>query len=56
METLARQLEQQVADIEAAERRLADGSYGDCERCGAAIPGARLEARPTARTCVGCAP
>ena len=33
----------------------ADGSYGTCEACGGPIPAARLEARPTARTCVGCA-
>ncbi|MFC5983603.1 TraR/DksA C4-type zinc finger protein [Knoellia sp. GCM10027209] len=35
--------------------RLEAGSYGICERCGEAIPGERLEARPVARTCVGCA-
>ena len=56
VETLARRLQQHLADIEAAERRLDDGSYGICERCGGAIPEDRLEARPTARTCVGCAP
>jgi len=56
VETLVRQLEQHLADIEAAEQRLVDGSYGICERCSGAIPEDRLEARPTARTCVGCAP
>ena len=56
VETLVRQLQQHLADIEAAERRLEDGSYGICERCGGAIPEDRLEARPTARTCIGCAP
>jgi RNA polymerase-binding transcription factor DksA len=55
VETLSRQLEQHLAEIDAAERRLDDGSYGTCERCGRPIPEARLEARPTARTCVGCA-
>jgi DnaK suppressor protein len=55
VETLARRLQQHLAEIEAAEGRLADGSYGVCERCGGRIPEARLEARPTARTCVGCA-
>jgi RNA polymerase-binding transcription factor DksA len=55
VETLARQLQQHLADIEAAERRLAEGSYGICVRCGVAIPEARLEARPAARTCVVCA-
>ena len=56
VETLVRQLEQHLADIEAAERRLDDGGYGICERCARPIPEDRLEARPTARTCVGCAP
>lgn len=37
-------------------RALAQGDgYGRCERCGAAISAERLEARPTARTCIGCA-
>ncbi len=53
--TLARQLQQHLRDIEDAERRLDDGSYGRCEGCGEEIPGARLEVRPTAKTCVGCA-
>jgi DnaK suppressor protein len=56
LETLARQLEQHLTGIDAAERRLDDGSYGICERCAEAIPEARLEARPTARTCVTCTP
>ena len=30
-------------------------STGHCERCGAAIAPERLLARPTARTCIGCA-
>jgi DnaK suppressor protein len=56
VETLVRQLQQHLAEIEAAERRFDDGGYGICERCAGAIPEDRLEARPTARTCVGCAP
>ena len=55
VETLARRLQQHLAEISAAEQRLADGTYGRCERCGAKIPDARLEARPAARTCVACA-
>ena len=38
----------------AALGRLDAGGYGTCERCGRAIAPARLEARPVARTCVGC--
>ena len=44
-----------AADAEAALARLADGTFGRCERCGARIGAARLEARPTARTCIACA-
>ena len=41
-----------LADIEAAAIRLQQGSYGVCEVCQQPIPAARLDARPTARTCV----
>jgi RNA polymerase-binding transcription factor DksA len=56
VETLARQLEQHLAALDAAAARIAAGTYGVCPRCGAEIPEARLEARPAALTCVGCAP
>lgn len=52
---LLRQAEVELAELAAARQRLADGSYGRCESCGAAIAPGRLEARPTARTCVACA-
>jgi DnaK suppressor protein len=45
----------QVAELEEALRRLDTGTYGVCESCGDPIPPERLEARPTARMCVGCA-
>lgn len=38
-----------------ARLRLADGSYGLCQRCGEAIEPARLQALPTAEFCLGCA-
>ena len=41
-----------LARIEAATVRLRSGTYGLCEVCGRPIPAGRLEARPTARTCV----
>jgi DnaK suppressor protein len=47
---------QDLAEIAAALDRLADGSYGTCQACGAAIGAERLAARPAARTCVGCPP
>jgi DnaK suppressor protein len=46
------QAEEHLAEIEAAQRRIADGTYGLCQMCGDAIPEGRLEARPTARTCM----
>jgi RNA polymerase-binding transcription factor DksA len=41
-----------LRDIEAATARLQQGPYGICEECGEPVPAARLEARPTARTCI----
>lgn len=52
---LIAQARQALAEIDAAERRLAEGSYGRCERCGGEIAAGRLEARPVARTCIECA-
>ena len=39
----------ELSEIEAALRRLDDGTYGLCEVCGKPIPDERLEANPTAR-------
>lgn len=47
--------EQELADIDRAVERLQAGTHDRCERCGGAIPDERLRARPTTRTCVGCA-
>jgi len=44
----------ELANVEQALARLADGSYGECIDCGLAIPYARLAAYPAARRCVGC--
>lgn len=52
---LVRQAEAHLAEIDAARERLELGTYGVCARCGQPISLARLEAKPTARTCVGCA-
>lgn len=50
---VARDVEE-LTDIEGALQRLAAGSYGQCVRCGASIPAARLEAYPTAKRCLPC--
>jgi DnaK suppressor protein len=40
--------------VEAAKQKIADGTYGICEDCGAEISQKRLLARPTADLCIGC--
>lgn len=44
----------ELVAIDAALKRVADGSYGLCLDCGAAMPTARLHANPTALCCVAC--
>ena len=52
---LVEQLERSRADIERALELHDAGGYGTCEQCGQVIGQARLEARPTARSCIACA-
>ena len=52
---LAEQARRHLVEVDAALARLEAGTYGTCERCGGAVAAARLEARPTARTCITCA-
>jgi RNA polymerase-binding transcription factor len=49
------QIMQQLAAVDAALVRVADGTYGVCEVCGKRIAPERLEAIPWAATCVSCA-
>ena len=44
----------ELRDIEAARRRLDDGSYGICTDCGAEIGFERLHAEPEAARCIDC--
>ncbi|GAB6932541.1 TraR/DksA C4-type zinc finger protein [Calditerricola satsumensis] len=46
--------ERQLEAIERALARIEAGTYGRCEVCGEPIPLERLEALPTAHTCVEC--
>jgi DnaK suppressor protein len=41
--------------LERALAKLAEGSYGTCDRCGAPIAPARLEAVPESVLCIDCA-
>jgi DnaK suppressor protein len=51
---LAWSAEQRRRDVDAALARLAEGTYGRCERCDARIPAARLLALPETRHCLAC--
>jgi DnaK suppressor protein len=52
--TLLAQGRMYLEELARAQERIADGTYGVCEQCGAAIPQERLVALPTARTCIRC--
>ena len=49
------QARHRVDELRSAVERSRSGAYGRCERCGGPVGAARLEARPTARTCIACA-
>jgi DnaK suppressor protein len=44
--------EQVLAAIDVALRRIEDGSYGTCVKCGGPIGAERLDARPWATLCI----
>jgi RNA polymerase-binding transcription factor DksA len=45
-------LRRRLEETDAALARIGAGTYGRCAVCGNAIPGARLEARPTTDRCI----
>jgi len=45
----------ELSRIDAALRRVEEGEYGYCLKCGEAIAAKRLEADPAASFCVECA-
>ena len=52
--TLEENSEHVLADIDAALKRIEDGTYGICTNCRKQIPEERLEARPWATLCIDC--
>jgi RNA polymerase-binding transcription factor DksA len=52
---LLRQARAELAELDEASRRLSEGTYGRCERCGGVIAEGRLAALPATRTCIACA-
>lgn len=55
LEAQAALVSREIASIDRALERIANGAYGECVSCGEAIAPARLEARPEAALCIGCA-
>jgi len=55
LDALVQQARAHLREVEAAMDRLDRGVYGTCERCGRPVGEGRLQARPTARTCIECA-
>jgi DnaK suppressor protein len=43
-----------LASVDRAIRRIDDGAFGRCVRCGEQIGEGRLEAMPTAELCISC--
>jgi len=52
---VADSLEAIETGLERALEKLAEGSYGVCDDCGAGIPAGRLRIRPESVRCVRCA-
>ena len=45
----------EIQQIQVALKRITEGSYGVCIRCGADIDPRRLKALPNATQCISCA-
>jgi DnaK suppressor protein len=43
-----------LREIKSALERIAEGTFGVCDKCGERMPSRRLEAVPWARFCVSC--
>ncbi len=52
---LANSIQDALADVDRALKKLDEGTYGQCESCGSAITEPRLEAMPATRYCIECA-
>lgn len=52
--TMERELEVSLFNVEKALKKIEDGSYGQCEKCGNPINPERLRAFPSATACMDC--
>src|SRR5215467_6421001 len=54
LEVIKKTEAREIHQIEAALKRIFEGTYGTCARCGEPIDPRRLKALPTAATCISC--
>ncbi len=52
---LYQRMKEKIESIRAALRRIDEGTYGICQRCGSRIDHARLEVIPHTTLCIECA-
>ncbi|MFL6145051.1 MAG: TraR/DksA family transcriptional regulator [Labedaea sp.] len=45
----------ELLELDQAEARIRDGTYGQCQHCGRAVSRERLAALPATTTCIRCA-
>jgi RNA polymerase-binding transcription factor DksA len=55
LDALTHDMRERIAEVDAALARIDAGTYGTCTRCHRPVPAERLQALPTASTCVACA-
>ncbi len=54
LEPISEVVRRELADIDAALTRIAEGRYGACQSCGGPMGLQRLRALPEARYCLAC--
>ncbi len=54
-ESIVDELEVRLQNVKKALKKIEDGNYGICEKCGNEIDKERLEANPAASLCIECA-
>ena len=52
--TVSEDLQQILAQVNAALERMNEGQYGTCQRCGKSVGAERLEAFPYVAFCIEC--
>lgn len=55
VDAIGNETRQSLHAIQVALDKIADGTYGECEKCGSPIGEGRLNAIPEATYCVNCA-